>query len=102
MSSGHLPGDELLSRSARRAYDELCEEVTPCLSMCRGELVNVCAVDLDEDVDDIDSNGIHNDRVMVMGHAGGDPVSVCENTAESTVNGLKKGIIVVGGLWGLL
>ena len=86
-------GDLLISRQKRESNVEgKCEEVVGCLYMCGDRLVNICQQEEEGEDNDMDTNCEDIEEVEVMGYAGGDPVSECENTVEATMSGVRKGM----------
>ena len=83
--------DLLLSRQKREEEDQ-CEEVVGCLYICEEELVNICQEGQQEVNSHLYPECEDREEVEVMGHAGGDPVSECENTVEATMAGVMKGM----------
>jgi len=81
-------GDLLISRQRR---EDMCKEVVGCLYMCGDRLVNICQEEEEVDMD-MDTKCEDMEEVEVMGYAGGDPVSECENTVEATMAGMRKGM----------
>jgi len=80
-----------------RHGDQTCEELSGCLRLCPAGLVNVCqpVAERADEAGTVEDNLVEDeplcedDRPRVMGHAGGNPITACENTIEATFAGIE-------------